>query len=104
MKNYSRCREKMEGRLGRRRTYRCIECNKIIQIDTLNPLPEIDRVCLYCRMSTSVYVFVNKRSGKELQIRAHDAELATLRAWEISTNLTFKVPQPDLVDGGNNGP
>lgn len=93
----TRCREYREGWLGRRRTYYCVECQKLIHVDTLNPIPKIDRVCSECRMSTSVYTFVNKRSGKELQIRAHDAELATLRAWKISTNLTFKIPQLQIA-------
>lgn len=55
----------------------------------------IDRVCTECGMSTGIYIFVNRRSGRELRIRAHDAELATLRAWKISQNLTFKIPQPE---------
>lgn len=91
MINHSRRREKMEGIVSRRRTLHCSECGKDIQADSLNSIPEIDRVCSDCRMTTGVYTFVNKRSGKELQIRAPDAELATLRAWGISPNLTLKI-------------
>lgn len=98
MQNLSRCKEKVGGNLGRRRTYHCSECNADIQVDTLHPLPKIDRVCSECSLSTGVYIFVNNRSGKEQQIRAHNAELATLRAWKISPNLTFKVPQHQIMD------
>lgn len=93
MKNYCRSREKLEGRLSRRKTYHCTECGKEIHADTLHPIPKIDMVCPECRMSTGVYTFVNKRSGKDVLVRAHDAELATLRAREISPTLTFKVTQ-----------
>lgn len=88
----TRCREYREGWLGRRRMYRCSECHNKFQVDTLNPLPQIEHVCLDCRKRTNVYTFTNKRTGKDMQIRASDAELATLRAWEISHNLTFKIP------------
>ncbi len=94
----TRCREYREGWLGRRRSYTCRECGIKFEEDKLSPLPEIDRVCPDCRKRTYVYTFVNKRSGKELLIRASDAELATVRAWKISPNLTFKVPQPDRSD------
>lgn len=95
MINTSRCRQKAEGWLGRRKTYTCTECREQFQADTLNPLPEIDRVCPYCKKNTYAYTFTNVKTGKDKQVRASDAELATLRAWQISPNLTFKVPQPE---------
>lgn len=39
------------------------------------------------------YTFINKVTGEEIQVRASDAELATLKAWQINQNLTFKIPQ-----------
>lgn len=96
MQNQSRCREKVEGWTGRRRSYTCRECNISFQIDTLKSLPEIDRVCPDCRERTSVYTFVDKQTGKDVLIRAGDAELATLRAWRRNPKLTFKVPQDEL--------
>lgn len=89
MLNTSHCKETY-GRLGRRRTYPCTECKLKFQVETLNPLPEIERVCPECKKHTYVYTFINSKSGKEVQIRASDAELATLRAWEKNKNLTFK--------------
>lgn len=88
----TRSREYKEGWLGRRRTYHCTECNDKFQVDTLHSLPKIDRVCPVCRLITSAYTFVNKR-GKEVLVRASNAELATLRAWNKDHTLTFKVPQ-----------
>lgn len=93
----TRNREYREGWLGRRRTYQCRECGIKFQTDILNPLPEIDRVCPDCRKRTMVFTFVNKNTGKEKQVRAGDVELATLKAWKINCNLTFKVPQPKRV-------
>jgi DNA-directed RNA polymerase subunit RPC12/RpoP len=49
MKNYSRCREKMEDRVGRYRTYRCRICGKEFQQFRLISLPEKKRVCPECR-------------------------------------------------------
>lgn len=89
MKQTTRTREYKEGWRGRRRTYHCTECNDKFQVDTLNPLPHIDKVCPVCRIITGVYTFVNNR-GKETLIRARDSELATLRAWSKNPNLTFK--------------
>lgn len=93
MINASKCKEKMEGRTGRRRTYKCIECQTKFQVDTLEPLPKQDRLCNYCRIHTSLYTFVDKKTGKERQIRASNTELATLRAWAINPSLTLKIPQ-----------
>lgn len=93
MENYCRSREKLEGWQGRHRTYFCTECSKPIHVDTLKPLPKIDRVCPECKKWTEVYTFVNKHSHKEHPVRAHGAELATLRAWKISPNLTFKISE-----------
>jgi len=92
----TRCREYKEGCIGRRRTYICQKCGAKFQEDRLTSLPEIDRVCPECREHTHVYTFTNKRTGKDVQVRAPNAELATLRAWEINPNLTFKIPQPEL--------
>lgn len=91
MINTSRCREKTEGWLGRRRNFICSECHQKFQTDTLNPLPEIDRVCFTCRVRTYVYTFTNTKTGRDKQVRASNVELATLRAWRISPNLTFKI-------------
>ena len=93
MINTSRCRQKVEGWRGRKRTYQCIECYKEFQVDTLNPLPVNMRVCPNCLAHTALYTFIDKRTGKEKEVRASSAELATARAWEINPNLTFKVPQ-----------
>ena len=89
----TRSREYREGCKGRRRTYTCTECAKSFQEDRLSPLPEIDRVCPLCRINTHIYIFTNQRSGKDVQVRASNVELATLRAMDISPNLTFKIPQ-----------
>lgn len=86
----TRCREFIEGWLGRRRQYRCRECGEDFTEDRIKPLAEIDRVCNKCMKRTYVYTFINKHTGKETQVRAADVELATLRAWEISPSLTFK--------------
>ncbi len=48
VRNTSRCREKVEGWLGRRRTYRCRWCGRKFTVDTLAPLPEDRRVCGAC--------------------------------------------------------
>ena len=85
----TRSREYREGCIWRRRTYRCTECNRKFQVDTLNPLPKHDRACPDCKSSTYVYTFLSPR-GKKYYVRAPDAELATLRAWRISLRLTFK--------------
>ena len=91
MINQSRCREKIEGKISRRRTYTCRECDNKFQVDTLAPLPEKERLCPYCRDRTYLFPFINKLTGKEIEVRASSAELATLRAWEINKNFTFKV-------------
>ena len=93
MINLSRCREKVEGWRGRKRTYKCIECQTKFQVDTLEPLPKHERLCTYCNTHTSLYIFIDKNTGKEKQIRASSPELATLRAWDINPNLTVKIPQ-----------
>lgn len=92
----TRSREYRQGWLGRRRTYRCRECGNKFQEDRMEPMPEYNRVCPDCRRRTSVFTFVNKRTGKERQVRATDVELATLRAWDLSPNLTFKIPQQTI--------
>ncbi len=89
----TRSREYREEELGRKRNYICRECHANFQIDILNSLPEIDRVCPDCRNRTYVYTFTNKGTGKDTQIRASDVTLATLRAWKINNNLTFKMPE-----------
>lgn len=87
MINTSRSRQKMEGWIGRRRTYRCRQCNLKFQVDTLNPLPIKDRICPECK--DYAYLFVDK-DGREVEVRANSAELATLRAWKINPELRFK--------------
>ncbi|MBA7585413.1 hypothetical protein ES708_27392 [subsurface metagenome] len=49
MQNYSRCREKIEGWRGRRRWYKCRQCDTPFRVDTLEPLPEAERICSVCR-------------------------------------------------------
>ena len=93
MQNTSRCREKVEGWRGRRRTYKCMECQTKLHVDTLNPLPKDNRLCDYCQRHTFLYTFVNKKTGKERQVRASSVELATLRAWDINSNLTIKMSE-----------
>ncbi len=97
MKNISRCRERIEGWLGRKRNYTCQECKVKFQTDTLSPLPIIDRVCPSCKSRTYIYTFTDKQTGEDKQIRASNAELATLRAWKINPNLTFKLPYKPLA-------
>jgi len=87
----TKSREYRQGWLGRRRNYVCRECGEGFQVDTLNALPGIDRVCQICRLQTGIYTFVDKLTGKETKIRASDSELATLRSWAINPNLTYKV-------------
>jgi hypothetical protein len=49
MKDASRCNEKILGRIGRHRTYRCRKCGDKFQTDfRLTPLPELNRVCNIC--------------------------------------------------------
>lgn len=48
MKNYSRCREKMEGRVGRWRRYMCQSCDKLFDRFLLRPLPKGARFCDEC--------------------------------------------------------
>ncbi len=37
------------------------------------------------------YKFVDKQDGREVKVKAPSAELATLRAWRINPNLTFRT-------------
>ncbi len=92
----TRRREYKEGWLGRKRTYHCTECNSKFQVDTLNALPKIDRVCPSCRIITTVFTFVDNKD-KEVLIRASNSELATLRAWGKNCPLTFKAPQVEAA-------
>lgn len=71
--------------------YICIECGKEFRVDTLEPLPENERLCLYCRENTYLYTFTDKLTGKEIEVRASSAELATLRAWKRNKNLSYKI-------------
>jgi hypothetical protein len=59
MQNTSRCREKMEGRIGRRRTYKCRGCGKKFQEDRLGPLPIEERICDDCRAKKQQEVLNN---------------------------------------------
>ena len=90
MKTETRSRAVKEGWQGRRRTYKCRECDNKFQVDTLSPLPIKDRFCPSCLKNTIPFTFINRVTSKEYVIRASDAELATLRAWKINSNLTFK--------------
>lgn len=56
MKNTSRKREKIEGRLGRRRTYKCRSCGQKFQVDTIGPLPEKERLCLICKVENGQFI------------------------------------------------
>ncbi len=57
MKDYSRCREKVEGWLGRRRWYYCRQCGAVkFQVDTVGPLPELDRICPICPSKRAVSI------------------------------------------------
>lgn len=85
----TRAREKVEGFIGRRRTYKCTECHQKFQVQTLNPLSEINRVCPKCKRLTNIYNFEDQATGKIIRVRAGDVELATMRAWRIKPNLVF---------------
>ncbi len=63
MKNYSQCREKVEGWIGRRRTYRCRQCRVKFQVDTLNPLPKDKRICPTCTSDNSIAISVANHQG-----------------------------------------
>lgn len=63
MKNYSRGREKIEGWLGRRRIYKCRQCGNKFQVDTLEPLPKLYRICPQCRDNNHVAIMVANRQG-----------------------------------------
>ncbi len=79
------------------RTYTCHECGKKFQTDRLTPLPVIDMVCDDCKRRTNIYIFTNRKTGNDVVVRASEVELATLRAWQIDSNLPFKVPQSDAL-------
>ncbi len=90
MRDTSHCREKTQGWLGRRRTYRCRECKAKFQVDALRPVPVKDRICYACKYKYA-YVFKDEVTGEETVIKGTpDVELATLRAWQTNPNLTFK--------------
>ena len=93
MQNLSQCREKTEGWLGRKRTYICRQCHLKFQVDRLAPLPKNERICHHCKDGYP-FTFTAKQTGQDVVVKASDSELATLRAWQINPNLTFKVPQP----------
>jgi len=93
MINTSRCREKIEGWRGRRRTYICLACGDKFQVDTLESLPKGEKLCSHCQDNTYPYMFTDKETGIDKEIRASSAEFATLRAWNINPKLTFKIPQ-----------
>lgn len=93
----TRSRAYREGWQGRRRCYHCRECGVKFQADILSPLSEIDKVCPECRNHTTVFTFVDKITGEEQLVRASDSELATLRAWNLNPNLTFKVKELEVA-------
>ncbi len=90
MYDTSRCREKTEGWLGRRRTYCCRECHLAFRVDTLDPLPEEKRICHQCK-DGSPYTFTDKLNGEDIVVKGTDVIFATLRAHNINPHLTFKV-------------
>ena len=61
----TRCREYVEGWLGRKRTYRCRTkgCGNKFQVDTRDPLPIKDRVCPECRDNARVAIMVANSQG-----------------------------------------
>lgn len=75
------------------RLYQCAECLNPFKYKSLLPLSPIEQVCDYCNRHTSIYQFIDKSTQKVVPVRAGDVELATLRAWKINSNLTFKIPQ-----------
>ena len=87
----TRTREYREGKISRRRTYKCLECKRKFQVDTLNPLPDIDKYCHDCKLSTVLYTFISKTTGKTYQTRCIDQELATLRAWKVDPALELNI-------------
>jgi len=91
MINTSRCREKIEGWRGRRRNYKCRNCGQKFQVDALNPLPENDRICSTCRKLTGeTYRFKSLSGGNRVIVKAHNAEMATLRVFaQYGTGYTF---------------
>lgn len=72
------------------RTYECTECHNNFQKKSILPLPRNKRICQECLRTVPVFKFIDKITGKTVPVRAGDVELATLRAWRISPNLTFK--------------
>ena len=50
MRTTTRTREYREGRISRRRTYKCRECQVKFHVDTRDPLPEDQRVCPFCKV------------------------------------------------------
>ncbi len=39
------------------------------------------------------YPFIDKITGEKQVVKASSAELATLRAWKINSNLTFDIKE-----------
>ena len=86
----SRCRETKDGWRGRRRTYICRICGQKLQVDTLNPLPEKERTCHLCKSPGKYpFPFIDKVTKENQIVHASNAELATLKAYELNPNLTF---------------
>ena len=48
MQNYSQCKEKIKGRVGRLRTYICINCGERFSQVLLRTLPKKARLCTKC--------------------------------------------------------
>jgi len=59
----TRCRTYREGWQGRRRTYSCRQCSLKFQVDTLNSLPEKERICTECKSNNRVAIMVANSQG-----------------------------------------
>ena len=49
MSQTTRCREYMEGRIGRHRWYVCRTCRIKFKVFTRQPVPEKERLCNKCK-------------------------------------------------------
>jgi len=94
----TRTREYREGKISRRRIYKCLICGEKFQVDTLNPLPDIEKYCHDCKLSTTLYTFICKNTGEIFQTRCRDMELATLLAWKVDRGMERITKKPQLID------
>ena len=49
MQTETRTRAYRDGWRGRRRWYKCRQCNEKFQVDTRDPLPKAERICSICK-------------------------------------------------------